>query len=65
VINSCVPKKTSLASKSNLAKTTLTAGLPDGTFSNQKSQFGQILEGLRMENFGIFYALLEYITYIL
>jgi hypothetical protein len=25
-------------------------GLPDGTFSNQKSQFGQILEGLAMEN---------------
>jgi hypothetical protein len=22
------------------------AGLPDGLFSNQKSQFGQILEGL-------------------
>jgi hypothetical protein len=26
------------------------AGLPDGFFSNQKSKFGQILEGLRWEN---------------
>jgi hypothetical protein len=24
--------------------------LPDGIFSTQKSQFGEILEGLRMEN---------------
>jgi hypothetical protein len=39
-------------------------GLPDGFFSNQKSQFGQILEDLRWENvdisilwpFGIFYG---------
>jgi hypothetical protein len=28
-------------------------GLPDGAFSNQKSQFGYILEGLGMENVGI------------
>jgi hypothetical protein len=27
--------------------------LPDGIFSNQKSQFWYILEGLGMENFGI------------
>jgi hypothetical protein len=27
--------------------------LPDGIFSNRKSEFGQILEGLEMENFGI------------
>jgi hypothetical protein len=26
-------------------------GLPDGLFSNQKSQFGSILEGLGMEMF--------------
>jgi hypothetical protein len=26
------------------------AGLPDGLFSYQKSQFGQILESLGMEN---------------
>jgi hypothetical protein len=32
----------------------LADGLPDGLFSNQKSQFGQILEGLGMENLGIF-----------
>jgi hypothetical protein len=33
-------------------------------FSNQKSQFGSILEGLGMENVGIFYGHLEYITVI-
>jgi hypothetical protein len=27
----------------------LLAGLPDGFFSNQKSKFGQIFEGLIME----------------
>jgi hypothetical protein len=31
------------------------AGLPDGLFSNQKSQFGKILEDLERENLGIFY----------
>jgi hypothetical protein len=35
-------------------------GLPDGFFSNPKSQFGQILEGLRLENMVIFYGHLEY-----
>jgi hypothetical protein len=34
----------------------LLAGLPDGVFSNQKFQFRSILEGLRMENAGIFYG---------
>jgi hypothetical protein len=29
--------------------------LPDGIFSNQKSQFGYILEGLEIENGFIFY----------
>jgi hypothetical protein len=33
-------------------------------FSNQKSQFGKILEALRIENVSIFYAHLEYITAI-
>jgi hypothetical protein len=28
----------------------LSPGLPDGFFSNQKSKFGQSLEGLRWEN---------------
>jgi hypothetical protein len=42
----------------------LTSGLPDGSFSNQKSQFGQILEGLRWENVAIFYGYLEYFTNI-
>jgi hypothetical protein len=40
------------------------AGLPDGFFSNQKSQFLQILEGLRWENVDIFYCHLEYFTEI-
>jgi hypothetical protein len=35
-------------------------GLPDGLFSNQKFQFGEILECLGMENVGIFYDHLEY-----
>jgi hypothetical protein len=35
--------------------------LPDGIFSNQKSKFGSIWEGLEMENVGIFYGHLEYI----
>jgi hypothetical protein len=32
-------------------------GLPDGIFSNQKSQFGKLLEGLAMEDVGIFIAI--------
>jgi hypothetical protein len=31
------------------------AGLPDGLFSYQKSQFGYISEGFGMEKAGIFY----------
>jgi hypothetical protein len=51
--------------------------LPDGFFPNQKSQFGQILEGLRWENvdilrafwnivwtFGIFYRHLVIFVFI-
>jgi hypothetical protein len=34
--------------------------LPDGLDSNQKPQFGLILEGLGVENVGIFYDHLEY-----
>jgi hypothetical protein len=30
--------------------------LPDGLFSNQKSQFGYILECLRLEHVYIFYV---------
>jgi hypothetical protein len=41
-----------------------TAGLPDGLFSNQKYQFGKILEGLAMENVGIFYVHLVHFTAI-
>jgi hypothetical protein len=40
------------------------AGLPDGLFSNQKSQFGKILEGLRMEKVCLFYDHLEYFAAI-
>jgi hypothetical protein len=32
-------------------------GLPDGLFSNQKSQFGYILEGLAMVDVGNFFAI--------
>jgi hypothetical protein len=39
-------------------------GLPDGLFSNQKSEFGYILVGLGMEKVGIFYDYLEYFTAI-
>jgi hypothetical protein len=38
------------------------SGLPDGLFSNQKSKFGQILEGLAMEDVGIFYGHLVHFT---
>jgi hypothetical protein len=33
------------------------AGLPDGIFSYQKSNFGNFLDGNEMENVGIFYRL--------
>jgi hypothetical protein len=39
-------------------------GLPDGLFSKRKYQFGKILEGLGMENVGIFYDRLEHFTAI-
>jgi hypothetical protein len=38
--------------------------LPEGLFSNQKSQFGKILEGLGMEKVGVFFIHLKYITAI-
>jgi hypothetical protein len=40
------------------------AGLPDGFFSNQRSQFGKILEGLAMGNLGTFYNHLVYVKAI-
>jgi hypothetical protein len=40
----------------------LGAGLPDGLFSNQKSKFGKILEGVSMEDVGIFYGHLVHFT---
>jgi hypothetical protein len=39
-------------------------GLPDGLFSNQKSQFGSILDGLAKENLDIFYDHFVYFTAI-
>jgi hypothetical protein len=42
----------------------LRAGFPDSLFSNQKSQFGLILEGIGMENVGIFYGQLVYFSAI-
>jgi hypothetical protein len=39
-------------------------GLPDGLFSNQKYQFGQLLAGLRMEKADILYGHLEYRTQV-
>jgi hypothetical protein len=36
--------------------------LPDGLFPNRKSQFGEILEGLRLKIVDIFYDHLEYFT---
>jgi hypothetical protein len=40
----------------------LDAGLPDGVFLYQKSQFGHIFEGLGIENIGTFYGHFEYFT---
>jgi hypothetical protein len=50
--------------RSHLKTGILTAGMPDGLLSNQKSQFGSILEGLAMENVGIFYVHLVCFTAI-
>jgi hypothetical protein len=33
------------------------AGLPDGLFSNQKSQFGKNFYGFRLENVDVFYTI--------
>jgi hypothetical protein len=38
------------------------AGLPDGLFSDQKSQFGKIFQGLRLKNVDILQGHLEYFT---
>jgi hypothetical protein len=40
------------------------AGLPDGIFSDLKSQFGKILEGHAIEDVGIFYEHSVYFTAI-
>jgi hypothetical protein len=36
------------------------AGLPEGIFSNQNSQFGEILEGLEKEDVGTLIAILYF-----
>jgi hypothetical protein len=38
-------------------------GLPDGIYSYKKSQFGYNLEGLGIENLGIFYGTWEYLRH--
>jgi hypothetical protein len=38
--------------------------LPDGTFSNQKYQLGSILEGIAIEDVGIFNGQLVYFAVI-
>jgi hypothetical protein len=43
-------------------KITQKAGLPDGIFSNLKSQFGEIFKGLEMEEVCISYVRLVYFT---
>jgi hypothetical protein len=40
------------------------AGLPEGKYSNQKSQFGQILESLAMKDVGPFSGHFVYFTAI-
>jgi hypothetical protein len=45
-----------------MLRSTQYPGLPDGLFSNQRPQFWSILEGLAMENLGIFYDHLVYFT---
>jgi hypothetical protein len=37
-------------------------GLPDGSFFNQKSHFGENFQGLRLNNVDIFYVRLECFT---
>jgi hypothetical protein len=37
-------------------------GLPDGRFLNQKSRVGKFLESLEMEDVGLFYGRLVYLT---
>jgi hypothetical protein len=34
-------------------------GLPDGLFSNRKSQFGYLFEDLKLKNVDLFYGLLK------
>jgi hypothetical protein len=46
------------------AKFSFQAGLPDGFFLDQKSQFGYILEDLGMENVVTYSCHLEYFTTI-
>jgi hypothetical protein len=54
----------SFTTSSLFLPTPTTPGFPDGLFSNQNSKFVLILEGLRMENAGIFYRNLEYFAVI-
>jgi hypothetical protein len=42
----------------------VTTRVADGTFSNKKSKFCSILEGLKMDNVGVLYGQLVYLTNI-
>jgi hypothetical protein len=54
-VRKCWPKLANYKNGPRLCE----AGLPDGFFSNPKSQFGKILESLRWEVVDIFYGHLE------
>jgi hypothetical protein len=49
--------RTFIFPRSYFSSSALGPGLPDGLFSNQKSEFGSILERLAIENLGIFLAI--------
>jgi hypothetical protein len=56
--------KKRLFTRKNFREKRPTLGLPDGTFSNQTSKFGKILQGLAMDEVGIFYGPFFYFTVI-
>jgi hypothetical protein len=62
VISFLLPTANSIKRSLKIVSSRYVARLPDGIFSNPKYQFGQILEGLAMEDIGIFYGHLVYFT---
>jgi hypothetical protein len=59
---SCQPQDALLQQGRPFALKLDKAGLPDGIFSNQKSQFGSILKSLTMKDVDLFYGHLIYFT---